>query len=569
MNFTLFALSLVIGIKKAPNGNGDSMCPFYKKLALILVLMLVADNTFADITNAGLLDNVLDKYSVKAAGWASYIKDRATWLYWTLVVISMVWTFGFMALRKADISELFAEFIRFTITTGFFWWLLINGPNFAKDIIDSMRQLAGTASGAGPGLSPSGIVDVGFDILGQVLNKTTVWQPLDSLIGIIIALVILVILALVAVNMLLLLISGWILAYGGIFYLGFGGSRWTSDIAINYFKTVLGIAMQLFCMVLLVGIGKSILDEYYNNMSGGLKLGEMAVILIVSVVLLLLVNKIPPLISGVINGAGVGDSGIGSFGAGAALGAAGAAAAAAAYGGGLIASGAAQAAGGAQALMSAISKAQDNVSSGSDILSSLSSSSAMSAATESSNFGSGSLAGSNGSSSAFAQAAGFSDVNSSIAGAASSQPSEGSSPEAFASSGSSQSNEGATSSSSQSNESATSDAASSTATTPSANNSFISNFGRVAADAAANLAVGAGDVAKAKVSAIKQSAQARIAQTFGGQVAAAIQNRGTEGSENSIAAASESDDDLNAEVREFAEQTENQTTQDQSQPEDR
>jgi type IV secretory pathway TrbL component len=40
--------------------------------------------------------------------------DHASWLSWALVVISMVWTFGMMALRKADI----AEFVRFIITTN-------------------------------------------------------------------------------------------------------------------------------------------------------------------------------------------------------------------------------------------------------------------------------------------------------------------------------------------------------------------------------------------------------------------------------------------------------------------
>ncbi|MGS0066676.1 type IV secretion system protein, partial [Escherichia coli] len=34
----------------------------------------------------------------------------------------------------------------------------------------------------------------------------------------------------------------WILLYAGVFFLGFGGSRWTSDMAINYYKTVLGLA---------------------------------------------------------------------------------------------------------------------------------------------------------------------------------------------------------------------------------------------------------------------------------------------------------------------------------------
>jgi Na+/melibiose symporter-like transporter len=89
------------------------------------------------------------------------------------------------------------------------------------------------------------------------------------------------------------LASGWVLAYGGVFFLGFGGSRWTSDMAINYYKTVLGMAAQLMAMVLLVGIGKTFLDDYYTRMSAGISLKEMGVMLIVVIILLALTNKIP------------------------------------------------------------------------------------------------------------------------------------------------------------------------------------------------------------------------------------------------------------------------------------
>lgn len=337
---------------------------------IALALLVLSSNGHAQIDNAGLLDTVLTRYSAAASTWATEISDRATWLFWTLVTISMVWTFGFMALKRADLGEFFAEFIRFTIFTGFFWWLLINGPNFANSLILSMRQMGGEATGTGFALSPSNIVDIGFLVFDRVLSESSLWSPVDSAIGIIIAVIILVILALIGVNMLLLLISGWILAYAGIFYLGFGGSKWTSDIAINYFKTVLGIAMQLLTMVLLVGIGQSILSEYYTNMSRGVEFGEMTVLLVVSIILLSLVNKLPQLIAGVITGASVGGQGIGSFGAGAAIGATGALGAAAAMGGAMTSATAAQASGGAQAVMTALSKAQENVAAGSDILAS-------------------------------------------------------------------------------------------------------------------------------------------------------------------------------------------------------
>ncbi len=122
----------------------------------------------------------------RAAGRGSS-PTAATWLFWTLVVISMVWTFGMMALRKADIGQFFAEFVRFTIFTGFFWWALTNGPNFASSIYASLRQLAGNATGLGNALSPSGIVDVGFAIFDKVMDQSSVWSPVDSMAGILMA----------------------------------------------------------------------------------------------------------------------------------------------------------------------------------------------------------------------------------------------------------------------------------------------------------------------------------------------------------------------------------------------
>ena len=44
-----------------------------------------------------------------------------------------------------------------------------------------------------------------------------------STAGIIMTIIVIVILAIIAANMLILLVTGWILAYAGVFYLGFGG----------------------------------------------------------------------------------------------------------------------------------------------------------------------------------------------------------------------------------------------------------------------------------------------------------------------------------------------------------
>jgi type IV secretion system protein TrbL len=300
-----------------------------KAVAIVAVMLLLhAASASAQLsphdpaTNQGVLDQVVSQFSTRAAGWQAVVMSAATWLFWTLGTISLVWTFGFMALRRADIAEFFAEFIRFILFFGFMLWLLRNGPSFAGSIIRSLQQLGDQAAGTA-GASPSGIVDLGFMIWKQGVRNLSMLSPVDSAVGIVLSAVILIMLTAIAVNILLLLISGWILMYAGIFFLGFGGSRWTSDIAINYYKTVLSVAVQLFAMSLIVGIGINLLATFYAKMSKGpLNFDELGVMLVACFTLLLLVSRVPPLLGGIISGGGGGvhNMGIGAI-AGAALGA--------------------------------------------------------------------------------------------------------------------------------------------------------------------------------------------------------------------------------------------------------
>ena len=332
-----------------------------RKLLLIviaaLLLFFLANSAFAQTTNSAIFENVLDRYQTASRGWATIILIYATRLFWSLALISMVWTFGMMALRRADIGEFFAEFARFIIFTGLFWWFLLNGPYFGETIIVSLRQIGGEATRLGPNLTPSSVVDIGFDVFFTTLDIFNVRSPVMSSVGILLGFGVLALLSLVAVNMLILLVSGWVLLYGGVFFLGFGGARWTSDLAISYYKTVLGVAASLFAMVLIVGVATSIIDQYYRSMAADIHVKEIAVVMMVAFIMAMLVKSIPPLISGIITGASISQPGYMGFGASAIVGATGIAAAAVATGGAAIAAGASGVAGGTQALMEAYRKA--------------------------------------------------------------------------------------------------------------------------------------------------------------------------------------------------------------------
>ncbi|MBD3812845.1 MAG: P-type conjugative transfer protein TrbL [Betaproteobacteria bacterium] len=477
------------------------------------VLLFYSAGAAAQLSNQGLFDQVVTEFATRATSWQSVVMNAAMWVFWTLGTISLAWTGGMMILRKADIGEFFAEFVRFIIFFGFFLWLLRNGPAFASSIIQSLQRLGEQASGVSS-VTPSGIVDIGFMIFKQSLVNMSLWSPIDSVIGFVLSLGILLLLATIGVNMLLLFVSSWILMYAGVFFLGFGGSRWTSDMAVNYYKTVLGVAVQIFAMVLLVGIGVDLLSSFYAKMNKGtLNFEELGVMLVFCMALLMLINKVPGLLSGVITGAGIGHAGIGNFGAGAvagaALGAAGMAATAAGMAGAAVMGGAQNIAGGMSAIKAAFEKAA-GMDGGSGQMPSFGGGS------DSGGASSGSGSGNSSGSTPFAQAAGFASSSGSSGGSSSNSAkvgkAEGGNAKGKDSAGADQAktNQGQAKSGSESKAQGASSAGG------------LARAAAVTASAAGELAKGAGSVLKGKAVQLAEGFQERMSQTAGGQVAAAI-----------------------------------------------
>ena len=288
------------------------------------------------------MNEVMQKYREAASSWAGIMQDAASRLYIALAAISLVWTMGQLPFHRSSFPEIFGELLRYVIFIGFFYWLLINASNISESILESLQQLGSKAIGQNVS-TPSDIVDAGFNLYDTVCVKISAGGFSINDIGYyicawLISVAIMLLMALVGINMLLQFCAAWVLAYAGIFFLGFGATRWTSDIAINYFKTVIGLGASLMTMTLLVGIGTSITENSIAMMTPGQQnLNELGVVFISALTLFLLVDKLPAMVAGIINGSSIGASmSVGAFGAGAAVGAAGGAMGAAKFGGALI-----------------------------------------------------------------------------------------------------------------------------------------------------------------------------------------------------------------------------------------
>ncbi|MDR1613587.1 MAG: P-type conjugative transfer protein TrbL [Planctomycetota bacterium] len=330
-----------------------------------------------------ILDSTIDQYQDLAKTWEPVIRKAATRLFLILCVVSLVYTAGFGFIRgNFGLGDFFSEFMKFGITMGFFYWLLDNGPRMASSIITSMTLMGQEASSTYiVQLTPSDIVTQGFDLLYRAVAEFGQSDYSTGIVVIVAAIAVAVVFGVIAAQMAVLLCSAWVMIYAGVFYLGFGGGRWTSSIAVNYFKTVFALAMQIFTFCLLIGVGQTQIAKLTTGMRTGrsiavanywslgglidnpvkvvhsetLTLSDMCVVLVFAVVLAILVSRLPGLVAGVITGSSIAAMAFGGVG-----GAAGSAAGAAA-GAGMMA---AQAAGVGMALNSAYRQTQQNLTDG-------------------------------------------------------------------------------------------------------------------------------------------------------------------------------------------------------------
>jgi len=277
-------------------------CPTVIVLALLVLLVGAARGDAADMS--GVVDTILGKYQNAGQAWVGALTNAATSMFWILATISLSWTCISMAIKRAELMEICAELCRFIMFTGLFFWLLTHGPEFGNDIINSLRTVGGDAAGTGKAIYPAQLINLGMQVFQNTVQHMNFLEPGTLVVPVIIALIILIVCALVAVNMILLLCAAWVVLYAGIIFLGFGGCRWTSDMAINYYRTVLGVGVSLMTMQLIIGLGINFLQNLFTATGQTPDAPTLAILMVACIILAVIAHRLPQMVAGMVVGGG-------------------------------------------------------------------------------------------------------------------------------------------------------------------------------------------------------------------------------------------------------------------------
>lgn len=272
-------------------------------MACLMMGLLLCGNTYA-ATPDNTLDSIVDLYREHASGWEDSLRGYATSLFWILAVIDFTWTGIKLALRQAEFSEWMADFVNQILFIGFFYALLLHSSVWAKDIINAFMQAASQASTAASGvgaITPSNIFGVGLNMAHVVMTHLSLFSPAESAGLMIAALLIVICFALIAAFMVIALVEAYVVMSAGVFFMGFGGSRWTQDYAMKMVTYTVAVGAKLFVLQLLIGLGESLIQSWVANFDA--KDQSIFIMTGAAIVMLVLTKSIPELVQGLISGA--------------------------------------------------------------------------------------------------------------------------------------------------------------------------------------------------------------------------------------------------------------------------
>ena len=263
--------------------------------------------------NSNTIDQTMTAFENATQEWKSVFLKYAEELFWILAPIGMVWRFGQIALKGEGLTEALAELFRFTIFIGFYYWLLENGTQITQAIVHSMEKMAGTAANTSQGLDASSILNLGCDTLGDILyNNYKIFSLNDShdfgaIFDVALGIFFACLCAVIAIYVLLAVLAVWFLMYVGIFILGFGSTSWTSDMAINYFRTVLAASIRLATIILIVGVCQNVIENIAQKVQAGIAYSSnnfmmMTQLIISALMMYLLIKTIPELLASLAKG---------------------------------------------------------------------------------------------------------------------------------------------------------------------------------------------------------------------------------------------------------------------------
>lgn len=278
--------------------------PRFRTVALIAATAALATTHPALAQEGSVLTSLQNQITTAAKGWETTVMDAARSLFWILATIEIGVAAVWLALQAASLDSWFAELVRRILFVGLFAFVLEQGPEFAKSVVDSLFEI-----GAGNGTaSPADVFNAGLVVATKMSEKVQFGLFEDNALAIsaAVAMVVTVIaFSLVAAIFVSVMVEMYLGLLAGMIMLGLGGSSFTKDFAVRYLVYAFSVGMKLMGLVMISRIGSEVLIGLANDPEVGDQFQTALAIAGIAVVVFIIAMYVPAILQGVVQGASV------------------------------------------------------------------------------------------------------------------------------------------------------------------------------------------------------------------------------------------------------------------------
>jgi len=267
------------------------------KSLLFLLLPIV---TFAEVSTNNQAQGLLNIFNTAQAAWIAAIIPVALRLFWLLVIIDWVWTFGMLVLKGTEFAELMTTLIQKLLIIGIFL-ALFQFTSWIDSIPKSFSILADNANALATPIEPDTILEQGFSIVEVVWNGIAFFDSVGDSIGLMFAgLIILFAFILMTAIFFVVIIKIYLLTVGAYIVLALGGLGYTRTIGINPLIAIFKAGLELFFIKLLLGFSLNTINTMAANV--GTDNNSIMAMIGVSILIAALVSMVSGLVDSLTNG---------------------------------------------------------------------------------------------------------------------------------------------------------------------------------------------------------------------------------------------------------------------------
>ena len=255
--------------------------------------------------NEVFLSNFQNIIKNHIANWADVLQGYAMNLFIILAGIALIVNIILIILESGggiDTNKIISFILKFSFVTGFFFFILQNGIEFANYIVKYFIHIGNDSLlfGSDNKGAVENILKAIYKVIGSFNPGFDVGE---AVIGGLLILLICILLMIILGNYLVEVTSAFILIYAGYLILAFGATQWTREWVINYFKAVLGIGLKLLTIMFLIGITLEYLEKQAALLSISFELKNGAMILVTVFIMQMLMNKVPDAVAALVSSA--------------------------------------------------------------------------------------------------------------------------------------------------------------------------------------------------------------------------------------------------------------------------